>query len=354
MPVALRSKGQQIGDKGEKLFAYLVASDGGWIARKLQDDFGVDFELELTKPEIAGHLLRVQVRATTEENRQNETMHAQISTALLRYAESCRYPVILVLLNLTSKQSRYLWLQEWLLQKRMRARDLKQLSVSVDIPKANDLESGLKHRLRTIARWQTGLQVTLSLVDCARVAAFSGNTKILATVAKLVQDSAYMLDSGELKLIIQEIIKMGESSWKSHDGWELSQTLFAFCREAGTLFAAKDIKRLVIRKSTYSRTGISALGVLYDNFPEYIRSLHLPTYFDKSQHWSLSYYCQLREKYLGRGTIDFAFDPATDFTIGDITLSVDDRSEWLDKWANRGESFILERVRRIATVKSAG
>jgi hypothetical protein len=342
--MTLRSIGQETGDLGEKLFAYRVAEDRGWICRKLGDDFGIDFELELAEPEVTGHLLRVQVKSSAAVKIEGGCISLQVAVSLLRYAESCRYPVILAVVDTTTRNAWYLWVQEWLMRKEVPIRTLNQATLHLEIPDGNRLELGLRDTLRPIARWQTGLQVTLSLKDCARVASFSGNVKVLSAVARLMSESAGMLDTGVLQVIIRQVISLAEASWRSHEGWELSQALFTFCREAGNLFDVTDIANLVVRESTYSRTGITALGLLYDNFLEHLQPFCLPKYFEQSGDWRIAYYCALREKYPGKKSEEVLFGKTTEFAIGSLTVSLTDRDEWLHKWANRGDSFILERV----------
>lgn len=345
MPI--RSRSQEIGDLGEKLFAYSVAEDGAWISRKLQEDYGIDFELELSTPEVSGHLLRVQVKSVSDADASNLRVSVRVPSALLRYAESCRYPVVLALMDVGAKKGWYLWVQDWILQNKLHVRALTQDSLRVDVPNGNDLTTGLRCDLRAIARWQTSTQVTLSLLDCARAAAFSGDARVFASVAKLVGDFASLLDAAGLRSIVKAIIEMGEASWRSHEGWELSQALFTFCREAGDLFTTEDIISLVVRESTYSRTGVSALGLLYDHYPEHLRLISLPSQFESTGDWPIGYYCRLREKYLGKSSVDILCAGDTDFRIGDLTLDTADRDNWLDKWANRGDSIVLERIRRL-------
>jgi hypothetical protein len=342
-----RTESQAIGDAGEELFGYLVARSRAWIPRKLPKDFGIDYEIELASPSVSGQIIRCQIKTVTRTPDTLALHKIALPVALLEYAETCRVPVIVVLMDLEGARGWFLWLQSWLLENRVQPRRLKQDSLTIEFPAKNDLLTGLDQSLRSIARWETSTQVTLGLLDCARVAAFSGNAEVVAKTAALIKDASHLLGEGGLRIIIDAVIALGESSWRSHSGWEISQSLFSFCREAGDLFTREQIIALAVRPEAYSRTGVSALGLLYHRFPEHTQSLRLAEAFKATDDIPLWYYCKLRERYIGQSFLEFVFKADTHFEIDGYTVSVDERDIWLDKWANRGDSFLLQRIYKI-------
>jgi hypothetical protein len=97
----------------------------------------------------------------------------------------------------------------------------------------------------------------------------------------------------------------------------------------------------VIRGDSYSRTGINALGIMYDQFPEHMKTLLLGELFRDHDDWRITYFCNLRDKYAGVSV--FALMTSDyDCSLESYNLhpSVKDRGH--DRWANRGDCALLD------------
>jgi len=92
---------------------------------------------------------------------------------------------------------------------------------------------------------------------------------------------------------------LGTGIWATNEGNKVSQMLFQFLRDNGEKINADHISKFIIRGKECSRTGINALGLLYDNYPEHTASLNLTIRFQNFYDPRLFYYCSIRERYLG-------------------------------------------------------
>jgi hypothetical protein len=81
------------------------------------------------------------------------------------------------------------------------------------------------------------------------------------------------------------------------------------------------------------------LSVLYDTSSEHMKSLDLPTTFDRSGHEFLAFYCRLRERYLGIDSLQLAFGSMPLEAPGG-TVRRDDG--FINKWVNRGDSAFYD------------
>jgi len=341
--MAKRSHSQRIGSRGQNLVAHLSGQNEEWIVRHQPDeDFGIDFEVELAAPEVAGHFLKFQVKASKKVKIINGNVVLRIKKRLLRYADSCRLPVVLVVADLGSQCAWYLWLQEWLYLLNTSGKKLSDLpeSVAVDIPVSNDLQSGLNGPLKSVALWKTKLQILRCLLDAFNGAVSLESEKVCAQILDIVRQLNDQFGELPIKSIIAEVLNLGSRIWATEDGNRLARILFRVCESYGSVFDGAQIRQLVVRGDSYSRTGISALGLLYDYYPEHLKQLDLPSVFSKDEP-RLIYYCKLRERYLGRKSIEI-IGPKTDYCIDGWDLTNDKRDEILNTWANRGDSAILD------------
>jgi hypothetical protein len=99
---------------------------------------------------------------------------------------------------------------------------------------------------------------------------------------------------------------------------------------------------MVLRGESYSRVGIIALGILYDEYPDYMKSINLPAIFVEHEDIRVRYYCLLREKYLGQKSMNLWSKKDIDYEIGELTVREEDRIDLYLKWPNRGDSTILD------------
>ncbi|MNJ65076.1 hypothetical protein D3C77_610680 [compost metagenome] len=125
-------------------------------------------------------------------------------------------------------------------------------------------------------------------------------------------------------------------------GNKLSQQLFDLLRAHGDQMSVDSIGLMIRRGESYSRIGLSGLGILYDDFFNHVKSLNLIDYFESENFPALAYYCALREHFSDEKDI-FACLNSTKFEYGGF--KVDDRDPDLDifdKYASRGPSAVLD------------
>jgi len=82
---------------------------------------------------------------------------------------------------------------------------------------------------------------------------------------------------------------------------------------------------------------------VYDSHEDLIRAMNLPAAFDEKGYEEIGYYCRLRERHRGvtiarLGVWDY------DYAIGDVTLDIPDKGEFLDRFGNSGESAYIDHV----------
>src|SRR5690606_28546254 len=105
-------------------------------------------------------------------------------------------------------------------------------------------------------------------------------------------------DASYLDSLIEKVIELGTAIWATREGNKVSQSLFEFLKQHGEKLNVNHISKLIIRDKGCSRTGLNALGILYDNFPKHTASLNLIERFENFNDPRLHYYCTIRERYL--------------------------------------------------------
>lgn len=340
-----RTVSQQEGSLGQRFIQYIFENQGEWIIRGQEEDYGIDLEAELAPEDVEGYIIKLQVKTSQSVRIVKKSVAVRITRSMLKYASSCRIPIVLIAIDLGQRQAWYLWLQEWLVNLHRSGKSLASIgkTVTVHIPIDHTLQSGLDNRLKRIARWETDIQLVLSLTDTLRTAVSVGSESVMTSLTGILEQVDRTFQDFPVETLIDEVIRLGPRIWGTLEGYQISKPLYTFCREFGNRFSTDHIRRLVIRGNTYSRTGINALGLLYDNFPEHIASLNLIKKLGKEADPRVIYYCRLRERYLGKKSIELLAS-STDFTIGDLTLDPKILSWLHDRWANRGDSAFLDYV----------
>lgn len=141
--------------------------------------------------------------------------------------------------------------------------------------------------------------------------------------------------------LLDQATQLGDALRGSVEGASLAKTLIEWVRQHGGTLTSRQVERLVLRGDVFSRTGINTLGVLYDEFPEHAAGLGLPEVFAKSPDPRPRYYCLLRERnpnITGLALITAAAQEP----IEGLVLDIDHMERPWDKWANRGDSAILD------------
>jgi len=340
--MADRSISQKIGSQGHRWVMAHIEDNPNWLVRGLDEDFGVDAEAELTEDGIVGQILKLQFKASEHVNRNNGRIEFRIERKYIEYAKSCRYPVIFIRIDISEKQAWYLWLQQWILEKRAAGDRLEdQESYTYWINDSQTLASGLNSNLKDIARWRGETQLVLSLLDAMRAAAATYNEDIMSQVVTLLSMTAPTVADTSLDIIIQEAALLGNSLRGTREGLAISQQLFSLIRTFGDRVSIIPIDAMVRRIDSYSRIGLDALGILYDEHFQHISSLNLSDHFLEQGLPGVAYYCALRESDPEKKYIDFMAGPGG-FTFAGLKFNCPPEVGFWNKYANRGASAILD------------
>lgn len=345
--MAKRSASQKIGSTGHKWLLAHVEGHPHWMSRELNEDFGIDAEFEMTEFGLFGDILKIQIKSSEKVERINNAIKFNIERKYIEYADSCRYPLILVLVDVNTKEAWYLWLQEWLLAQRVIASPLltEQKSWTEWVPETHSIDAGLHGDLKKIARWEGRSQLALSLRDALNAATAIEDRRMMLLLADAIASCADGLGQAGLNTVIDQAIKIGDRMRGTHEGNLIADQLFAMVRRRGSQLDARTIDRLVLRDDSYSRTGISSLAILYDEYFEHISSLKLPArYTQKSPR--IAYYCAFREAYPQHKCLDVTVDPSAFIFAGLKYLQPD---MYWNKYANRGPSALLDYLEPIET-----
>ncbi|SEQ52283.1 protein of unknown function [Amphritea atlantica] len=329
---------QKIGAQGHKWLSSHIEEHPHWLSREVGEDYGIDLELELDEEDLRGDLLKVQVKTVKKAKTRNGCVKFQIDRKYLQYASTCRYPVLLILVCLNTKQAWYIWLQQWLLVQRSQKDPLstnqKSWTEWVSINKT--VEIGLSSELKSIAKWEGEVQLVLALLDTMRCASAIGKLDVVRAVGEIVNASAPYAGEAGLNALITQALKLGNRMKGTHEGNMIAQQIYGIIRHAGLIISKEIVINLVMRGDSYSRVGLDALGILYDEYFNHARSLQLPTVF-KDLEPRVSYYCALREASPKKSLI---MQPPEGFRYAGLKyLPPDDP---LNKFANRGPSAILD------------
>jgi hypothetical protein len=154
-----RSKAQKIGSQGHKWALSQIENHPHWLARDLgNEDFGVDAEAELNIDVIKGEILKLQFKTSEHLLRKDGRVRIDIERKYVEYAESCRYPVILVRIDLCAKQAWYLWLQKWILEERTKGNKLPVRSRKFHNMGRRESDAGSRPRRRIKGNREMGRQ----------------------------------------------------------------------------------------------------------------------------------------------------------------------------------------------------
>jgi len=335
-----RTEAQKTGARGHRWLALTIEEHPHWLARELGEDYGIDLEAELTEQGVRGEIIKIQIKSTEQAERDGGRVKAVIDRKYLEYAESCRYPVIFVVVDTATKESWYIWLQEWLHQYRSAHGELDrtQASWTTWISATKTLAAGLDAELKAIARWEGETQLALSLTDGLRAAAAIYNGDAMSALINLIDVTASKIADISMNVILKEALRLGDRLRATNEGNAIAQQLFGLVRKFGGRISLPTISAMVLRGESISRTGVIALGILYDEHFEHICSLKLPEVFTES-HPELAYYCAFREANRDAHSGNPFTDPK-DFTFAGLKYIQPDM--YWDKYANRGPSAILE------------
>lgn len=336
--MATRTESQKIGARGHKWLSAHIEENRDWLAREQSEDFGIDLELELYEDGFKGNLLKVQVKTRQNAERKNGKVKLEIERQYLEYADSCRYPVLLVLVCLETSAAWYVWLQDWLLQNRV---EEDPLSTSQDrwtlwVGENQAVQAGLTGELKDIARWEGTSQLILSLMDTMRCAASAGKRELVATLGKYLPELGRGVGESKLNALIGQAKALGDRMWGTLEGNAVAEQLYSLIRNVGETITQRIAINLVLRGDSYSRVGLNALSILYDEHYQHAIELKLAEAFTSLEP-RVAYYCALRE---AKGADKFVIEPPDGFEFCGLRYHAP--ADPLNKWANRGASAILD------------
>lgn len=143
-----------------------------------------------------------------------------------------------------------------------------------------------------------------------------------------------------INIILEEAVLLGNDLRGTLNGNKLAQELFDLLRAHGDQINVDSIVLMVRRGESYSRVGLSGLGILYDNFFKHVKSLKLVDYFESEKLPALAYYCALREHSPDEKDM-LACLNSTNFEYGGFK-AIDRDGDLFDKYVNRGPSAVLD------------
>jgi hypothetical protein len=144
-----------------------------------------------------------------------------------------------------------------------------------------------------------------------------------------------------LDVIVQEAILLGNNLKGTPEGLAISQQLLSLVRTYGDKISLFTVDAIVRRDESYSRTGLIALGILYDEFFAHVSALELPSHFVDLELPEVGYYCALREANLEKASLDFMDGPG-EFRFAGLEFSCPSDIYFGNKYANREPSAILD------------
>lgn len=115
-------------DRGRQILE--AAFPAAWIKRRLPDDYGVDYEIEIVDgQEVTGKRIWAQLKSTTQlrrvptlpwpvmrlprSSREREHVRYRVETSLLDYAMKCDFPLMLMLVDTSAEEVYWLPLRDY-------------------------------------------------------------------------------------------------------------------------------------------------------------------------------------------------------------------------------------------------
>ncbi len=346
--VQKRTISQKIGSRGHRLVMSLIEEHPDWLARGLDEDFGIDAEAELTTPELSGAILKIQIKTAERLRSNNGCIVSRIDRKYVEYAASCRYPVVFLLVDLQQKEAWFLWVQEWLLENRAEVDLYADTSASwkITIPNERTLRRGLDDPLKQIAEWRGSTQLAPSLCDALRAAAASYNEVLIEKLLDVIDAVVPTVSDISLEVLLHEAVRLGHSLRGTAEGVAISQRLFPLVRKYGHQITRGTILLVVRRGDGFSRTGLTYLGLLYDEQFDRLTTMGLPEVFLPVEP-RVAWYCAFREAHPEHKSMDVCVDPK-DFEHAGLRYAHDYApSVPTNAYANRGPSALLDYLEFI-------
>ncbi|MEI6265835.1 MAG: DUF4365 domain-containing protein [Sphingobacteriia bacterium] len=346
-----QTNSQKIGSLGHSIVETQIKNSGFWIGRNLNEDFGIDIELEFAPNEVSGKFVKAQIKSHLKISNDKDFITEYLKKSFLRYCYECRVPIILIVVSTETSESWFVWVQKWLIDSNNISNiynETESDSLGVTIHNTSNFIIGLKREIILIATWENSTQLFIAVRDLANLSLQLYDDKLSLILFNYLEEfkSDTQTNINYLDTLIEKVILLGMGIWATDEGNKVSQMLFKFIRDHGEKLNANHISKLVIRGNDCSRTGINALGVLYDHFPKHAISLKLTERFKNFADPRLHYYCTIKERYLSK-RIGWLTEK-DDLKVGKLKLDLSSiNGSLLEKWANRGDSVIFDYVFEI-------
>jgi Domain of unknown function (DUF4365) len=341
--MAKRTESQKTGSRGHRLVMSIIEQHPDWLARDLSDDFGIDAEAELTDQGLTGAILKLQIKASMKVQRRGSDIKLAVDRRYVEYAASCRYPMILVMVDVAAGHAWYLWLQKWRLENRdliASAGRKPPKGWTVWINEQQTLVSGLDQALKDVAEWRGQTQLVLSLQDAIHAALATFDAKIVDATFDVLQATAPRLADTALDIVLQEAIRLGNRMRGTFEGNIVADRIFRLVRLFGDRVSSNTIATMVLRGDSCSRVGLTALGILYDEHRDRLCAMGLPELFRKANP-DVAWYCAFREAFPDHKSAHFTVQPV-DFEYAGFKYVGWDGAA--NAYANRGPSALLDRL----------
>lgn len=124
--------------RGTKIFSASVPDE--WILRDVEHDYGIDHEIEIVETGlVSGKILFIQLKSSDTHSVENGVIKYQFETSKLQYYLKKDVPVIIVLVDLNSKKSYWLFAQEYVYEQIQKAKQTwtQQETITLKIPEGN-------------------------------------------------------------------------------------------------------------------------------------------------------------------------------------------------------------------------
>lgn len=324
-----RNTSQRIGKIGERAIEMLIDDHSRWVARRQDADFGINLEAELAEPGpdgqvLRGQLLKVQVKAGAKPTDIGSHVTLTVDRAWIDYACEFRLPVILVAAASDGRQAWWVWVQEWALLDERRLAAATGATITLRLPAERTLATGLDHDLAEIATGRQSAAMVLALRRVLAVANGWENATIAQGIVELLGRTDYPSRDWAIRMIVDQLSAAGSNLFY----WQAQQCLpilLALVKTAGDALTRDDVLHLVQRGEVYSRVGINALSMLYDEWAEHAASRGLPEAFGRAGLDPAAWYAALRERFPGQRNFGMflAGQPDGDLVHDGATLRID-------------------------------
>jgi hypothetical protein len=149
--------------------------------------------------------------------------------------------------------------------------------------------------------------------------------------------------------MLREAVMLGDRLRGTAEGNVVTEQVFVLIRRFGHRATIQTVDTLVRRNDSRSRTGVAGPGILYDEHFRRTASLGLVEYFLKLDLAEAAYYCALREANPDKKDVNFIGGPG-DFVFAGLKFGYPADGTFMNKWANRGSSAILDYLVPVGCV----